>query len=146
MSRITALAPLLLGSLVACEEAVENIGPATGATWVEAGECEGSAYDKDLDTGTADPFELRVEVDHWDVTVYLDNLEANCCPSPDASYTADGDSLLVVFEDVTTGDPCDCECIMDFEITLEDVPPASYTLEVEYRGGIIGSAEVEIEA
>jgi hypothetical protein len=148
MSRFTVLglALLTIGATVGCEIEEENIGPATGATSVVAGDCEGNAYEKDMDTGTVEPFELTATADGRDVVLYLDNLEANCCPSPDATYTADGESLLVLFEDVTGADACDCECIMDFEVTLEDVPPADYTLEVEYRGAIIGSAEVTVEA
>ncbi len=128
----------------ACETGGEN--PAFGAYHVVTGDCEGDTYAKDMDTGAADPMEIWAEADGRDLVLHLDNLDANCCPSADAVITFDGTDILVEFDDVTTEDPCDCTCIMDFEITIEDLDAGSYSIEVDYHGSIIGEAEVEIEA
>ena len=147
MSRFAFLAVSTMAmtlTTVGCETEGEN--PNFGAFTIATGECEGSAYDKDMDTGATDPTAIWAEADGRDVILHLDNLDANCCPSADAVITMDGSDILVEFDDVTTEDPCDCICVMDFEITIEDLDPGTYTIEVDYDGGIIGDAEVEIEA
>jgi hypothetical protein len=147
MSRLATapLAALVLVFTIACEEQGGET-PNGGAYLVETGECEGNAYAKDMDTGAAEPMEVRAEADGRDILLYLDNLTANCCPSADATISYDGFDILVEFEDVTTGDPCDCECVMDFVVTMEDFTPGTYSIEVDYRGSIIGAVDVEIEA
>ena len=145
MTRIalmTASTLALTLSATGCETGGEN--PNFGAYLVEAGQCEGNSYDKDLDTASPDPMDVWAEADGRDILLHLDNLDANCCPSPDATITFDGTNILVEFEDVTSGEPCDCTCITDFLVTIEDLDAGSYTLEVDYMGGSIGSAEVEI--
>jgi hypothetical protein len=147
MSRL-ATAPLVALTIilgVACDEPGGET-PNGGAYLVEAGDCEGNAYAKDMDTGAADPMDIWAEADGRDILLHLDNLTANCCPSADATINYDGFDILVEFEDVTNDEMCDCECVMDFLITMEDLTPGTYSIEVDYRGGIIGDAEVEIEA
>jgi hypothetical protein len=147
MSRI-ATAPLYalaitLALTTGCEQGTESSG-FSGYT-VDAGECEGTNYDKEYDTAAPEPMEVSAEVDGQDVLLHLDNLDANCCPSPDAVITLDGFDMLVEFDDVTSGDPCDCMCVTDFLVTIEDLDAGSYSIDVDYNGGIIATVEVEIE-
>ena len=145
---MTRHALLVLGTLaltlgtVACDENGAN--PNFGAYLVEAGECEGNGYGKDMDTAEPEPTEIWAEADGRDVILHLDNLQANCCPSADAVITLDGADILVEFDDVTTGDPCDCECIIDFVITIEDLDAGTFTIEVDYNGTSLGSTDVEV--
>lgn len=146
MSRI-ATAPLYalaltLAFTIGCDEGGES--PNFGAFTVDAGECEGSDYDKEYDTAAPEPTEVWAEADGRDALLHLDNLNANCCPSADAVITLDGFDMLVEFDDVTTGDPCECMCITDFLITIEDLDPGTYTIDVDYDGGTIGTVELEI--
>ncbi len=147
MSRIAFLAVSTLAltlTIAGCELGGE--GPSSGAFTIITGDCEGDGYGKDMDTGSPDPTAVWAEADGRDAVLHLDNLLANCCPSADATVTIDGTDILVEFEDVTTEDPCDCMCVTDFLITIEDLDPGAYTIEVDYDGSIIGDAEVEIEA
>jgi len=146
MTRRSALA---LGALalslasIACEEG--NWKPNFGAYAIDYGECEGSAYDKDMDTGSTEPTEVWAEADGRDVLLHLDNLNVNCCPSPDAAVTHDGTDILVEFEDVTSDTACDCTCVMDFTITIEDLDAGTYSIEVDHNGSDLDTVEVVVE-
>ena len=142
MPRLTLPLAALL-ALPACFEG-NNTGPAFGAFAIATGECEGSVYGKDMDTATPEPTEIWAEADGRDVILHLDNLDANCCPSADATITFTDLDILVEFEDVTSGDPCDCSCIIDFVITIEDLDAGTYSIDVDYHGAIIGSTDVEV--
>jgi len=150
MTRIASAATLALvfalAMTIGCDEqGGEN--PNFGAFVIDAGECESSGLGKDMDTGSADPVAVYAEADGRDVILHLDNINANCCPSPDAVITFDGTDMLVEFDDESNVDEsCDCTCIMDFTITIEDLDPGSYSIEVDHDGAIIGDTEVEIEA
>ncbi len=136
---------LSLALTTGCDEGGEN--PNFGAVAVDAGDCEGSSFDKDMDTGSTDPVSISAEASGRDVLLYLNNLDANCCPSPDAVVTLDGFDMLVEFDDETNVDEsCDCMCVMDFTVTIEDLDPGTYTIEVDHDGAIIGDTEVEVEA
>ncbi len=115
---------------------------------VTAGSCEGDAYGKDMsvDTGLPEGVEPDVwaEADGDDILLHLDDLEANCCPSPGADLTLSGTEIQVDFEDVTADEACSCMCITDFELRIPDVGAGSYTLDVDYNGSDLATVEVEV--
>ncbi len=146
MSRIaaatlTALSFGLLAPLAGCDDPIEGFTP---DVVVEAFECEGSAYGKSMDTASPEPTEVWAEVDGADIVMHLDNLDANCCPSPDADVNISGSDITVLFEDVTDNNPCDCTCITDFTVTIESVDQGSYTVDVQYNSSSIGTVDVEV--
>jgi len=114
-----------------------------GGAEVFAGSCEGDAYGKDMDTGS-DVLEATYDVsaDGDVIVIDLGNVEANCCPSPGADVSFDGNDVAVDFHDVTADEACNCMCVIDFEIRIPDVDPGDYTIELTHDGE--GSVILEV--
>jgi hypothetical protein len=111
------------------------------------GSCEGSAFDKDMSSDTANPEvdpEVWGEADGDDIVLHLENLDANCCPSAGADIVQDGFSIEVDFQDVTADEACGCMCVMDFEVRIADLGPGSYSVDVDYNGSDLAVVEVEV--
>lgn len=149
MSR--TLSPLLLLGLGACglfppEE--ESGSGDLAASAVEVGECQGTPDRRgpSVDTAGWEPSpSVSATVEGADVVLHLDEIFANCCPSPGASATYGEDGTIdVQFHDVTTEDPCDCMCVFDFDVRLEDVPSGHWTVEVYDDGEYVGQADVDV--
>jgi hypothetical protein len=72
----------------------------------------------------ADQILAEVEAD----TVRIRHLAAlyNCCPDPVTYDVAVGDATIFVEEH--TQSPCDCDCCMDLEVLLVDVPPGPWNI------------------
>ncbi len=111
---------------------------------VTAGDCEGDAYAKSMDTGDADAMEIWAEADATGIILHLDNLSANCCPSPEAEVVISGSEIDVAFEDVTGEDACLCTCITDFTVEIAADEPGEYAIDVDYHGEYLGSTTVEV--
>ena len=111
---------------------------------VTAGECEGDAYAKSMDTGGVEPMEIWAEADAAGIMLHLDNLAANCCPSPGAQVNVEGFEIVVAFDDVTAADECGCMCITDFTVEIGANQPGEYTIDVDYDGAYLGSTTVEL--
>ena len=116
-------------------------GPFVGA--IDAGDCEGDAYDEFM-MGAEDPSPLTVDVDGSNLLVHLEDIDANCCPSPGADIDVSEGLIEIQFEDVTADDACGCMCVTDFDIEVEDVDPGSYTVDVYFNGSYLDSVEVEV--
>lgn len=146
MSRFAFLAVSTMAmtlTTVGCETEGEN--PNFGAFTIATGECEGSAYDKDMDTGGAElETTFSAAADGDDIVIQIDNLDANCCPSPGADITIDGVDIAVDFQDVTADEACGCMCVMDFEIVIPGVGPGSYTIDLDYNGQDLDTLEVTV--
>lgn len=120
----------------------ETAGIPTGTTGIETGECEGSALRGALPEA---PTEVSAGVDpEGRLVVSLDNLMANCCPSPRGDFTVAGSGVTLAFVDVTDESPCDCTCVTDFVVTSAPFEPGTYTLEVSFNGAALGSVEVTV--
>ncbi len=118
------------------------VGPSAEIT---AGSCEGSPYEKDMDTGSSEPeTTFGATADGDDIVIAIDNLTANCCPSPGADIVIDGANIAVDFQDVTSDEACNCMCVMDFEIVVPGVGPGSYTIDLDYNGGDLDTLEVTV--
>jgi type 1 fimbria pilin len=112
---------------------------------VQAGSCEGDAYGKDMDTGGAEiETTFGATADGDDIVIEIDDLDANCCPSPGADITTSGFDIQVDFQDVTADEACGCMCVMDFEIRIPDVLPGDYTIDLDYNGTFVASLEVTV--
>jgi hypothetical protein len=83
-------------------------------------------------------------VDGGDVVIAIEDLDANCCPSPGADITITGDVILVDFADVTADEACGCMCVMDFEIRVPAVAPGDYTIDLDYNGQDLTLLEVTV--
>ncbi len=112
---------------------------------VFAGSCEGDSYAKDMDTGAADlETTFGATADGDDIIITIDNLDANCCPSPGADVTFSGSDIAVDFHDVTGDDACLCMCVTDFEIVIPDVGPGDYTIDLDHDGTDLDILEVTV--
>ena len=114
---------------------------------VTAGSCEGDAYGKDMsfDTGFESPeTTFGTTVDGSDIVIEIDDVAANCCPSPGADITTSGTGIHVDFQDVTADEACGCTCVMDFEIRIPDVGPGDYTIDLDYNGEDLTTLEVSV--
>jgi hypothetical protein len=128
----------LLPLLAACGDGL------LGGADVTAGECEGSPYEKSLDTGAPAEPDIWAEADGSDILLHLDDLTANCCPDASADVTRDDFDLTVEFEDVKSGYGCDCMCITDFLVEIGDNDPGTYTIDVVYDGEDLASTTVDV--
>jgi hypothetical protein len=109
---------------------------------IETGECEGSPLQRAADTGVAEP-SVWAEVDAQSrIVVHLDDMTANCCPSPEATLTGTGSALALDFLSVSATESCDCVCIFDFQVTSGPQSPGSYTIDVVFDGESFGTLEV----
>ena len=135
------LAALSTVTLLACDPPDGEDGPYVAD--VLAGDCEGSGMDAFALIADAPPA-LEVIADGSTVLVTLHNIDANCCPSPDADVTVSPSQIEILFEDVTADDACGCTCITDFDIEVSDVEPGLYSLDVYVNGGFFETAEVEV--
>jgi hypothetical protein len=150
----TTTSPLVLGSLAAVVLTfgvafASGCGVISSKAEVLAGACEGSPYGKDMSADTGDTgFEYEtsfaVSLDGDDVIVAINDIDANCCPSPGADIAFAGDEILVDFQDITADEACGCMCVMDFEIRIPDVPPGSYTIDLDYNGEDLTTLEIEV--
>jgi hypothetical protein len=113
---------------------------------VTAGSCEGSSLEKDrsLDTGVPHETAVWAEADGSTIVLHLDDVDANCCPSPGATLTRDGTDLHVDFLDVTDDMACGCMCWTDFTVEILDNDPGTYTVTVDYYDELLGTAEVVV--
>jgi hypothetical protein len=110
-----------------------------------AGSCEGSPYEKDMDTGGGEPeTTFGASADGDDIVIAIDNLDANCCPSPGADIAISGTDIAVDFHDVTGDEACNCMCVMDFEIRIPDLGPGDYTIDLDYNGEDLDTLEVSV--
>lgn len=116
---------------------------------VETGECEndvGSTSRVAESDQAATPAEPEVLIGlEGEVLVidYLD-MDANCCPSPQVKVEETASTLVVNLEDVAFDDPCDCTCVTDFRVTVEDVDPGVWTVTASYRGEPMATEVVEL--
>ncbi len=116
-----------------------------GDATIEAGSCEGDSYDKDMDTGFEElETTFGVSVDGSDIVIAIDNIDANCCPSPGADVTFTDMDIRVDFSDVTGDDACLCTCVTDFEIRIPDVEPGDYTIDLDYNGDDLDTLEITV--
>ncbi len=139
----------ILFLLAACSTNGDDSGPAPaddtgspsddihGEITTTGGDCEGQAF-------AAPTPVVWAETDGRDVLLHLDDLTANCCPTPGAAITHSDTTFTVVFDDLAGGGGCFCECVIDFLVRIADVAPGTWTLDVEYRGAPLGSAEVTV--
>lgn len=146
---MTRSTPVLFAILaLACDPATTDDtdpGGTSGDLVATAGECEGSPYEKSLTDDTAgSETVIWAEADGATIVLHLDDLVANCCPSPGADLARDGFALTVDFHDVTDGTPCDCVCVTDFRVEIPDNEPGSYTLDVLFNGSALGAATVDV--
>jgi hypothetical protein len=114
---------------------------------VIAGDCEGEpggGGEGGGNAGTAVASVLDVEVDGSDLMVHLNDMVANCCPSPGADVTVAGDVVEVEVEDVTADEACGCSCVMDFDVEVVDLEAGDYTVDVFYNGSFFDTAEISI--
>ncbi|MBN1335444.1 MAG: hypothetical protein JXB39_05740 [Deltaproteobacteria bacterium] len=134
--------------LAACSTLpADDTGPATddtgsgdvyGAVTATGGDCKGEAF-------AVDPTPVVwAEVEGRDILLHLDDLTANCCPTPGAEITLAGGTFSVVFDDLAGGGGCFCECVIDFVVRIADVASGTWTLDVAYRGADLGSTEVSV--
>ena len=139
---LTSLAVVIATFAALVATGCESLDPGAEVT---AGSCEGSAYDKDMDTGGAElETTFSAAADGDDIVIQIDNLDANCCPSPGADITIDGVDIAVDFQDVTADEACGCMCVMDFEIVIPGVGPGSYTIDLDYNGQDLDTLEVTV--
>ncbi len=133
----TPQSPLVLSSLAVVlatfaalvATGCESIG---SSAEIFAGACEGSPYGKDMDTGAPDlETTFGATADGDDILIAIDNLDANCCPSPGADITIVDSDIAVDFHDITTDEACNCMCVMDFEIRIPAVGPGDYTIALD---------------
>ena len=118
-----------------------------GDAIVEAGSCEGDTVEKDMDTGFEElETTFGVSVDGADIVIAIDNIDANCCPSPGADVTFSDADIHVDFQDVTGDDGCLCTCTTDFEIRIPDVDPGDYTIDLDYNGDDLDTLEITVPA
>ena len=141
----TALAAVVTTYALAFATGCELV---TQQALVTAGSCEGDAYGKDMSSDPAEPEpvepDIWAEADGVDIVLHLDDLDANCCPSPGADLVIDGSDIAVSFEDVTSDEACGCMCITDFEVRIPDVGPGDYTLDVDFNGSDLATVEVTV--
>jgi hypothetical protein len=131
--------------LVACSPNHGETGPADdtggsdlyGEVSTTGGDCEGEAFAAPVPA-------VWAETAGSDILLHLDDLTANCCPTPGTTVTLADTTFTVVFDDLAGGGGCWCECVIDFLVTIEDVAAGTWTLDVEYRGAALGSAEVTV--
>lgn len=140
--------------LVACPPEDEPSGdPTASAT---AGECEGTPAARTApdalaedglsqDTAGVEPHP-GVSATVGEGVLVLDYLDmtANCCPSPGADLAFAEATLTVDLWDVTDQDPCDCICVTDFQVRVEDLASGPLTVIARFNSSVIGSMEVEI--
>ena len=137
---MTRTASILASFLVLSACGPVNTGESFGGSEVlEPGECEGSPYERADSTAS-----VWAEVDGSTILVHLDDLTANCCPSPDADITLEDDLFTVDFFDVTDDDMCDCECIMDFTVAIDEVSVGTYDIDVFYYGTLLDELTVMV--
>ena len=113
--------------------------PANLTADITTGECEGTPGAKerattDSATDSGEP-DIWGEVSGTDILVHLDNMTANCCPTPGASFTTSGTEITVDFQsesDETMS--CDCICVMDFMVTIGGATTGEWTIYVNYNG------------
>jgi hypothetical protein len=150
IARESTLAWTLLFAVVAtfavsfatgCESIVDPEGSDVDIT---AGECEGSPYGKDMDTGGPVEPEVWAEADGADILLHLDDLTANCCPSPGADIAISGSDISVDFHDVTGDEACNCICVMDFQVRIPDPGSGDYTIDVDHNGVDLDVVEVRV--
>lgn len=127
----------LLSLLLACGSG----GPSADAS---AGECLGTPDARvAVDTGgfTPDPT-VGARIDGDTLVLEYDQMSANCCPSPAAEVEIEGSTLTVDLRDVVHGDPCDCMCVIDFEVRVDDLDPGDWTVDALFNGARVGTLSV----
>jgi len=115
-------------------------------THVEFGECKNDQAARSSldDTGGEEVgATVRAEVTGRHVVVLLEDLLANCCPSPAAEVEVTGSDIRVDFEDVT-GTACRCMCVMDFRVEIGELDPGTYQIQVHHDGALVGEVEVTV--
>ena len=113
-------------------------GPSADAGVV--GDCQGTPVALGLssdsggeDTGWSwDDAAVTAEVDGTTVILHLLGFPGNCCPSPGAEVALDGTDVRVDVDDVTSGTPCRCSCIQDFDVEITGLDAGAWHLEVWY--------------
>jgi hypothetical protein len=140
--------PLVVGLLGCSGEAPPSApGAPSGNADVQVGECEGSGYRAAAaeDSGSAAEPAVWVEAGaDGSVVVHLDDVTANCCPSPAATFATDGTDVSLTFVDVSAETSCDCWCVTDFVVTSEPLEPGAYDVAVDYNGEGQGTFPVTI--
>lgn len=149
MTRSLVVAALLAVGCVS--HPPESTGPWT--SWpdndasIEVGECEGSAIRASNDDTGGSSFEsvVSVVVDPTGaLVVVMDDMAANCCPSPSATVDIAGADVAITFRDVTSETSCDCMCITDFTVTTAVFPAGAYTVTVDYDEVPYGPFDVTV--
>jgi hypothetical protein len=120
------------------------VAPGSGVVDITTGECEGSPYEKDMDTGAPAGPDVWAEAVGVDIVLHLDDLTANCCPSPGAEISISGTDIHVDFQDVTSDEACNCICVMDFALRIPDPGAGEYTLDVDHNGQDLATVEVSV--
>ncbi len=109
-------------------------------TAIDVGECEGSPEEMDADGG------LSATAAGSTVTVAFGDVDANCCPSPSAVIERGVQTLSVALStsDGSEGE-CDCWCIQDFTVPVENVAAGTWTVYGSVDGSEFGEAAVVVE-
>jgi hypothetical protein len=64
------------------------------------------------------------------IRVFHDGATYNCCPVFDYALSSVGERITVHECEIEAA--CDCECCMDLEVTIADVPPGDYIIEFHW--------------
>ena len=78
------------------------------------------------------------------IIVHLNEVDANCCPSPAADVDVVGTEVAIDFSSVTTDELCNCMCITDFTVEVGPVESGSYHVSVDYDGAFLGDIGVTV--
>jgi len=85
---------------------------------------------------------LAMEQDGDDLLVHLADWELQCCIELAAEAVLDGDAVKIYIVD--HGEPCDCLCGFDVDVTVGGLPAGAYDVVVFFDGGAVANGTVEI--
>ena len=85
---------------------------------------------------------LGLQQDGDDLLIHLADWELNCCIELAVEAILDGDVVKVYVVD--HGEPCECLCGFDVDVTVNGLPAGTYDVAVFFDGGAVASGTLEI--
>lgn len=136
---------LVCVALAACSGGTTSPTPtgSTGEAEIDFGDCKADATRNAAatsgDTGQLPDTTVHGEAVDGHLVVHIDDLRANCCPSPAATFTRSGASVDVELTTVTATSSCDCSCVFDVSVTSPDEYEAGeWSVDVRVDGALLG--------
>jgi hypothetical protein len=101
------------------------------------------AYSECLGGGQPNPTPTLTDQGGGTLLIHLADWELNCClEMVVASTSYDGTAVVVTLNDI--GEPCDCLCGFDVDVTVEGLPAGEVMVVVQFGGSPVVNESVEM--